>query len=152
MLALVFHRLAETLIVLAVMIPMQSFAGGYHANTHLRCFLIMVIGWFPVMWMIDVFNVKSALFVLCVSVVVIFLLAPVRHVNVPMSAPRVKTVKAISRLISLTLMIISALLVLLGAPYMRFGITISVTMGALALSMLFAYIKNSKHQSDLTVS
>ena len=145
-LSLIFNRLFETLIVLAVMLPMQSYAGGYHAKTHLRCFLIMIIGWFPVMWMIDVFNNISAAIVLSVSIAVIFVLAPVRHVNVPMSAPRRKTVKLFARLICLTLVIVSALLIFFGNSTTRFGITISVTMGTLALSMLVAYLKN-RHEA-----
>ena len=38
------HKLPETLIFLAVFTPLRSFGGGFHASSHLMCFLTMVLG------------------------------------------------------------------------------------------------------------
>ena len=43
--AAIIGKLKESFVLLAVVLPLQSFCGGYHANTHFRCFLIMYIGW-----------------------------------------------------------------------------------------------------------
>jgi accessory gene regulator B len=42
--AAIIGKLPQSLALLIVIIPLQSFGGGYHAKTHLRCFLIMYIG------------------------------------------------------------------------------------------------------------
>jgi accessory gene regulator B len=147
-LGLIFGRLAETAVVLAVMLPMQSFAGGYHANTHLKCFLIMIIGWFPVMWMIDSLSGKGAAVVSCAAITVILRLAPVRHVNVPMSGERVKRMKLYSWVFGLTAVAASGLLLFCGEPAGRHGIAISAALCALSASMLAAYVKNELSRSN----
>ena len=35
----------QTLWLLAAFIPLQSFGGGYHCKTHLRCWLLMLVGY-----------------------------------------------------------------------------------------------------------
>ena len=44
-LAALAGKLIEALAMLLVVLPLQSFGGGFHAKTHFRCFLIMFIGW-----------------------------------------------------------------------------------------------------------
>jgi len=142
LLAVLLNKVVETLIVVAIMLPLQSFAGGYHAKTHFRCFFIMLIGWLAVMWMITVFNKTVAIVALCISQVIVFSLAPVRHINVSLSASRERTMKQYSRRLSLVYFVLSWSLLFLSKQTVYFGITISVTMSFLALSMLIAYLKN----------
>jgi accessory gene regulator B len=141
-LAVVFGRVAETLAVLAVMLPLQSCAGGYHAKTHRNCFLIMVAGWFPTMGLIELFNGATALISTAAALAVVFALAPVRHVNVTMSERRVRTMKIYARAIAATAATLSAALICSGLPAMRLGLSISAAMTVLALSMAVAYWRN----------
>mgnify|MGYP003291255191 CR=1 FL=1 len=39
-----FGRIKEAICIIAVFYIMQSIGGGYHANSHLRCFLVMSLG------------------------------------------------------------------------------------------------------------
>lgn len=39
-----FGKIKEAICIIAVFYIMQSIGGGYHANSHLRCFLVMSLG------------------------------------------------------------------------------------------------------------
>lgn len=39
------NRLVPTVVLLLFFIPLQSFGGGYHCQTHFRCWLLMMIGY-----------------------------------------------------------------------------------------------------------
>lgn len=41
--------LPESLVLIAALIPLQCLGGGYHATTHLRCFLITYMNWLAAM-------------------------------------------------------------------------------------------------------
>ncbi|MFP3153192.1 hypothetical protein LQZ18_01950 [Lachnospiraceae bacterium ZAX-1] len=82
-----------------------------------------------------------AFIVSCAALAKVIALTPVRHVNVPMSAERVKTVKLYSRITGIAVVIISTLLLFFGEGFARLGIAMSVTMGVLAVSLLAACIK-----------
>jgi accessory gene regulator B len=139
-----FGRVAQTTVLLAVTMPLQSCAGGYHAKTHLNCFLIMVAVWFPAMWMMETLNGGTAIAAAAVALAVVFALAPVRHVNVTMSARRAGTMRTRSRAIACASAAVSAALILSGPRFARLGIYIAAAMATLALSMLAAYLKNRR--------
>jgi accessory gene regulator B len=143
-LAIAFGKVAQTAALLAVMLPLQSCAGGYHAKTHLNCFLIMVLGWFPAMGLMAAFSGAAALVACAFSLAAVFALAPVRHVNVTMSERRAKTMKICSRLIAVAAAALSAALILSGARLVRLGVYIAASMAVLALSMLAAYLRNRR--------
>ncbi len=44
LIGLLFHQLANTIVLVFVFYSCQSSGGGYHASTHLRCFLTMCTG------------------------------------------------------------------------------------------------------------
>lgn len=45
-------RERETFWLLITFIPLQSFGGGYHCQTHFRCWLLMLVGYFAAMYII----------------------------------------------------------------------------------------------------
>ena len=84
--AFITNRIPESLALLAATIPIQSFGGGYHADTHLRCWLItlavmaagvMMAETLPFLW-------RTAAAVPAAAA--LFFLAPVEHENAPFSA------------------------------------------------------------------
>lgn len=74
-----------TLILLLTFIPLQSFGGGYHCKTHLRCWTMML----TVLLTAILIQMRLTLFTLwCtafVSAFPILSLAPVQHANAPFS-------------------------------------------------------------------
>jgi accessory gene regulator B len=139
--AIVINRLIESVILFVIMIPLQSCGGGYHAKTHFRCFLIMYIGWWIMMWMIPHVNYMESTLISTSSVVLIFFLAPVPNANVPISELRRQKLKIMIRVIAVVAGIISILARPILVNQNVSGI-VAMGMGGIALSMVAANIKN----------
>lgn len=135
------NRLFESIALLTVIIPMQSCGGGYHAKTHLRCFLIMYIGWWPVIWIIPYITLLTAIPIACVSLVIIFVLAPVPHENVPMSEKQFHKMKVLVRYFSVGVAIIGIATSWTMSDN-NIGNSMIIGMGVVALSMLVAKLRS----------
>ncbi len=88
-LAIIFHRLAETVIFLTVFVFVRRFLGGYHANTRKKCFLLSVFTWticveFNVLFMY-INNLLIAMLIVVVSLYVTCRYAPIENINKPLS-------------------------------------------------------------------
>lgn len=140
--AIIFGKLPETLIILIVVIPLQSFGGGYHAKSHLRCFLIMYIGWWGVMFLLPLVTPMIASITTCISVVIIFTLAPVPHENVKMSSERRTLLRNRVRIVVSIVAILSINLSWATFGGLHYGILSSVGLGISAFSMLCAQCRN----------
>lgn len=132
-------KLYESIILLGVVIPLQSCGGGYHAKTHLNCFLIMYIGWWIVIQIIPYITLVMAIFTVIISLIIIFAVAPVTHENVPMSDKQLYKMKLLLRCFS----VIIALIGIITSWYAigNIGNSIIIGMGVVALSMLVAKFK-----------
>lgn len=75
----------ETVVYFAAFIPMRLFAGGYHASTRSRCYLLslFVYGIFTIILKIcpNYIHLELGLSFACISLVAIFFLAPEIHSN-----------------------------------------------------------------------
>lgn len=132
-------RLIESIVLLVVVIPLQSCGGGYHAKTHLRCFLIMYIGWWSVIQIIPYITPEYSVFIAIVSVATIFILAPVRHENVPMSNKQFCKMRLLVRCFSIGIAVTGIFL----SWYVgdnNIGNSIIIGMCVVALSMFAAKI------------
>lgn len=88
-LAIITDNVLGTIVMLAVFAILQVYGGGYHANTKLGCFIIMVVGWFigifgliPVVSMNSIVNIV----IMMVSTVLIFILTPVMNEKHPVGS------------------------------------------------------------------
>lgn len=88
-LGILLGRMMETLLFLAFFITLRSAAGGFHANTHLKCFLIMLAAYACAMALIAVLPPVSfwwaALAFAGAAVAIVAALAPAPHENRPVS-------------------------------------------------------------------
>jgi accessory gene regulator B len=148
--ALFTKKLPESIALLAVIIPLQSFGGGYHAKTHLRCFLIMFIGWWVVIPIIPFITLSMGILIACISLVTIFILAPVRHVNVPISDEQFHKMKLLVRCFSIGTAVIGIAVSLLVVGS-NIGSSMIIGMGAVALSILVSKF-NSEYQELIGVN
>jgi len=149
--SVIINRFTESAILLATIIPLQSYGGGYHAKTHLRCFLIMYIGWWGLMYIIPFITSLVAFVMSVISVVIIFCLAPVPHKNVKMSTEHRLKLRTVIRIISLSIGLLSVALLLLFSNYhIQFGVLLSTGLGVTAFSMVVAHIVNKIHQNQLS--
>lgn len=87
LLALVFGQLVQTLLYYVAFISLRRCAGGYHASTRLRCFAISMVAWALSMWLIHISGQLLWLMLAfaVLTVVLIFLFAPVENNNNPQS-------------------------------------------------------------------
>lgn len=132
---LLLNRFLMVACFLLAFIPMQSFGGGYHANTHLRCFLTMLASLCIAIVIISHLAPIMLLIVSSVCTYPVFRYAPIEHKNAPFgNAFRTKMKKTV-RCISSTLVLMSW-----GFSFTNPLIASSLAMGiiASALSMLYS--------------
>jgi len=141
--ATIFGKIPESLLLMIAIIPLQAYGGGYHAKTHLRCFLIMYVGWWVVIFALAFVTPIIATVLSIMAVVLTFILAPVSHVNVPMSPGRKSQLRKYVRFIVLVIAALS--LAFMWIPilvHVDVGMVLSVGIGIASLSMLLAHINN----------
>jgi accessory gene regulator B len=130
---------AETAAFLCVMLPLQSYAGGYHADTHLRCFLLMLAGWLIVVPNAGFMPQRAAIGASVASCAVICAMAPVPNKNVNMSAAHRARLRRIARVLALAFAALSVLANALGAGR---GKHLAAGLMFIACSMAAAWLKN----------
>jgi len=133
-------KLLDSLFLLVVILPLQSFGGGYHAKTHLRCFLIMYIGWWAVIFILPLITPISSIIIACTAVFIVFWIAPVAHENVRISVKQKNKMRLLVRITAVLSAIITACFVLSMSECI--GIAMSTGLGIASLSMLIAHGKN----------
>jgi len=143
-LATITNHLFETIILIVAFYPLQSFGGGYHAQTHFRCLSIFLIGW--VLAMLAIPYIKSSdflIFILALTgTITIFLLAPIEHVNFPMSSRKKYKMKSIVRSIASLLFFMTIIFdTILECKIV--SAVLSVALIWSGLSMLSAFIRQS---------
>ena len=137
--ATIIKKLSESVALLSVIIPLQSIGGGYHAETHLRCFMIMYIGWWGSILILPLIPVEVALIMICVAILVVCRFAPISHKNVKMSALQREKMRKYARMLAIIYGASSTMFIFFVS--VRIGIALSTGLGIISLSMLLAQCK-----------
>jgi len=136
------NKLIESIILLAVIIPLQSYGGGYHAKTHLRCFLAMYIGWWVVIFILPFISPAVSFLMTIISIPIIFTLAPVPHENVKTSVEHRLKLRKLVRVIALFIGLLSTFLTFSPSySQLNFGTILSLGISVVSLSMFIAHIR-----------
>lgn len=133
---LLFCMLWQSAIFLVCYIPLRIFAGGYHAKTPLRCYVMSSIMVAVILLLIRSVPWDSAL---CIAVLVsgafiIGLRAPVANPSKPLDALERKVYR--SRTLGILLIEGSAALLLLWVGLLEAAVCIAVSVGMLGLMVL----------------
>jgi len=101
--ALLMHRLIESVIFIFFFYPLRIYAGGFHEKTELRCYITSTI-MFISMILIDIVGVPgipvwTSCIVLVISIIVIFVKAPLESKNKSLSYDELIKYKKLTRLI-----------------------------------------------------
>lgn len=85
---IIFGQVWESILFMLTYFPLRSSAGGYHARTPLRCYLLSIIMIIAVLisMRLPIWNSVISFMSVIVSSVVILLLAPVEDSNKPLDA------------------------------------------------------------------
>lgn len=137
LLGTLFGRFAVTVCWLVPVVLLQSTCGGYHAQTHTRCYATLLASWLLTAFLAPKLPVEACTLALLASFPVIWALTPLEHENAPMSPEKFQKMKRASRALLLALLAVDALLALLTSPMasaVALGIaTSAVSMAATAL-------------------
>lgn len=92
---LILGMLLESIIFMAAYIPLRSFAGGYHAKTPLRCYILSLIMITVVLSGIKYLHTANIFYysVLAAAVLTVLLLSPVEDKNKPLDEIEKKVYK-----------------------------------------------------------
>ncbi len=140
-LSVMIGAFSEVILFLVPFMLLRTYSGGYHAQTHLRCFLILFIA-FCVNLVLNLFNINIVIIVLSAlaSVFIILRFAPVEDKNHPLSK-RQKTSNRKICLIILAILLVVCIILFANQSYkalfnMVYGMTVT------ALSIIAVKIKN----------
>ena len=139
----------HTILFLLSILPLRMYAGGYHADTRLRCYLILLLvyGLFSVLlhYTPNGLYPAAAGISVVLTVASVWALAPIVHKNKRVTEKE----RAAYRKISLVIMSAEVALLLFGAlwkPESKSVFTLSLGQFAVAISMLAAFVKNKKER------
>lgn len=82
----ILNMMIESIVFLVAYIPLRSYAGGYHAKTPFRCYILSIV-MISVALLVarsSIWNLISIISVTAISSGIIFLLAPVEDKNKPL--------------------------------------------------------------------
>jgi accessory gene regulator B len=100
-----FHCLAEVIAFLVVFIPLRMHTGGYHASTYFRCLLafilMLAILKLFIEWVSTPMIAPITVLVSLITLLSVFLFAPIQHPNAPIRGSDRSRFKRIARLICL---------------------------------------------------
>lgn len=101
------NLLPQTILYHFSFILLRSTAGGFHAKSHLRCFVLSTTIWLISLWGILYFNSPIICFGLTgTSIIIVWLKAPIEHSHCPLSTEKYKRMKLLSRIFSLFFLIV----------------------------------------------
>lgn len=105
------RQVPQTILYHLSFIVIRQTAGGFHAKTHLRCFVISTIIWMFSLWGISLTSSSIIYIALAgLSVMLIWMKAPIEHVNSPLDSEKYMRMKLLSKLLSFTFFVIIIIL------------------------------------------
>lgn len=97
-------RFIESVIFLAVFIPIRQFSGGYHADTYFRCNMFFCISFVMVLLLFEILKVYNSVYLLLAidlfSLSIIAFFSPIENRNKPIPAEKRMGLKLKATLIS----------------------------------------------------
>jgi len=139
----VFSMVWQSILFMALYFPLRSFAGGYHAKTHLRCYLISIILTFSVFAAIKYMPwAESVSIVTAITAgIIITVLAPVEDSNKPLDKIEISIYKRRTRAILSVEIFMMFIALILG--WRQVVYCIAVSLAVLGVMLILGKIKNA---------
>lgn len=132
-LGIIVGQFLPSFLLLLVFTLLQSFCGGYHAETHLRCFITTLAGWGAGMLLIRYCPSPALTVLLVLGLIINMRIAPLEHVNAPMSENKKKKMQMIGRCLCTGFCVVGFALMIagvdLGKPFL-----VGVIMSGISLA------------------
>ena len=143
--AVLTGKILEGTLFILGFVPLRALAGGYHADTHFRCLLILLIN-FSLFLLIAYFIPAKFIFAVTISMIIlsiflVFFLSPVEDSNRPFSEQERKTLKRKSRTsISVYSAAVFCLIILFSNKI--FGFSLAFGFFSVSVSLIASVIKS----------
>jgi accessory gene regulator B len=143
LLSFIIGKVFETMLYMISFIYLRSIAGGYHASSHLKCFLTMLFAYTAFLMTLFLLPLRYHLLVTIVSfilsIVIVFILAPVGHVNKPLNTKERLSLAKKSRL---TIILSAIITISLQSLFIETwpGLSVGLSMFSVSVSMIAAYL------------
>lgn len=142
LIGLAFNMLWQSIVFLIAYIPLRSFAGGYHARTQLRCYLLSIQLIISVLMVIRFISWTTIMILtmLLISVIIVLALAPVEDKNKPLDREEESRFRIKAKMILLfeSLIVIISLL----SGYEAFAVSLSISIAAVGLMLVFGKVSS----------
>lgn len=134
----------ECIVYLVAYMPLRSYAGGYHAKTPFRCYLLSIVMMAVTLSAIGklFWSLPMVIAIIIFAVTTIILLAPVEDPNKPLSLKESTAYKKSARIILCVLTIIQMLL--WAADQKSLSACVTVALATLSLMLIAGKIKNKR--------
>jgi accessory gene regulator B len=131
-LGLILGLFAETAVFMLAFAILRVYAGGYHAKTHLGCTIGFVVTYLTNMALVHHIPAELskllALVIAPVSLVLVFVMAPVEHENRPFEGDEYRRFKKISRIVASIEALSATMGIIIIPAYYRLMFCISLAM------------------------
>lgn len=143
-----FNRCLECLIFLFVFIPLRTYTGGYHSDTHLKCFLVLLfnvmIG--GIILLLNVNFFLLSIIMLSLSITIILCFSPIENKNHPLSANQKNKFRKISVVVLIVEVLFTIILMLNKLENLYFGA--SYGLFSVAASIVITQLKSSERSDE----
>lgn len=144
LLGFIFNKSIEVIVFLVAYIPLRSYAGGYHAKTPLRCYLISIVMILAVIFLtsISFCNELIIIVVTLISALIITSLAPVEYANKPLDKTERKVYKKRTREILTFVVCVS--MIFHFTSLVRLEISVNLAICALVFMLVVQSLRNKR--------
>lgn len=109
----------HSLILMIAFAALQSTCGGYHAQTHMKCFITTAAGWGVGRLLITFLPDVLVLLMPLYGAIVIWTVAPLEHENAPMSVTKKARMRILGRTLMVCIVLCGAILYMVSNVYAR---------------------------------
>lgn len=144
LIGLIFGMVWQSIVFMLAYIPIRSYAGGYHARTQLKCYLLSIASIIAVLIEIKLIPWNGyicSIISLCAGMI-IFWLAPVEDSNKPFDQIEITVYKKRTRIILVLLLVVAFLFWFVGSK--QNSISIIMALEVVAVMLIFGAVKNSR--------
>jgi len=144
LIGLILGMLWQSIVLMLSYIPIRSYAGGYHANTQMKCYWLsnavifaVLVGIKLIPWNGYIFSTMSLF-----AAVVVFWLAPVEDLNKPLRQIEIVIYRRRARIIFVLLLCIAFLLWFAGN--IQISVSVVMALQLVSVMLIMGVIKNKK--------
>ncbi len=139
-LGIILNRIIDSMVFLIILCGIRQFSGGFHAKTFAVCRLSFIATYICVLSISFIISKINNVYVVLINVICFIFIsyfAPIEHPNKPMTSLQKKRNKLKSIITSSVVSVASVILVTMD---MAVGVTISITLLAVAFWMLVSLL------------